>query len=101
MPKESRNPNVKLIKPLVAKMLSGNRTEELSIQANVTIQAPGQNSLKMTLPLSRSPRVAKAILVHKARGEGQGEGTCSILCNVSRVKSSPTRCFGFRGFGLY
>src|SRR5439155_11070638 len=32
-----------------------------------------------------SPRAAKAILVHKARGEGQGEGTCSVLCKV-RVK---------------
>jgi hypothetical protein len=29
-----------------------------------------------------SPRAAKTILVHKARGEGQGEGTCSVLCNV-------------------
>src|SRR5205809_3053509 len=29
-----------------------------------------------------SPRAAEAILVHKARGEGQGEGTCSILCNI-------------------
>src|SRR6266496_4001557 len=29
-----------------------------------------------------SPRAAEAIPVHKARGEGQGEGTCPILCNV-------------------
>src|SRR5438045_6975751 len=35
-----------------------------------------------------SPRAAKAILVQKARGEGQGEGTCSILCNV-RVNAFP------------
>src|SRR2546426_3094188 len=29
-----------------------------------------------------SPRAAEAMPVHKARGEGQGEETCSILCNV-------------------
>src|SRR5207249_139076 len=51
--------------------------------------------LKMALPLSRSPpvpspRAAKAILVHKARGEGQGEGTPSILCNL-RVDSLSSR----------
>src|SRR2546426_7362529 len=49
-------------------------------------------------PLPFPPRAAKAILVHIARGEGQGEGTCSILCNVRvyvagetyYVGSSPT-----------
>src|SRR6266550_3450617 len=35
-------------------MLSGNCTEALSIQANVTISFPAQNSLKRALPLSRS-----------------------------------------------
>src|SRR5437667_12219533 len=44
----------------------------------------------MAFPLSRSlSRAAEAILLHKAWGEGQGEGTCSILCNV-RVYSPHT-----------
>src|SRR2546426_10210955 len=41
-----------------------------------------------------SPRAAEAIPVHKARGEGQGEGTFSILCNV-RVYSASTAEFRF------
>src|SRR6266576_3065579 len=69
-------------------MLSGNCTEALSIQANVTISGASAKLIKNdSAPLPFPPRAAKAILVHKARGEGQGEGTCSILCNV-RVHSS-------------
>src|SRR5947199_9088308 len=61
-------------------MLSGKCTEVLSNQANVTISCSGAKwHCPSPVP---SPRAAKVILVHKARGEGQGEGTCSILCNV-------------------
>src|SRR5213592_2853959 len=64
-------------------MLSGNCTEALSIQANVTISGSSAKLIKNGIaPLPFPPRAAEAILVHKARGEGQGEGTCSILCNV-------------------
>src|SRR5436190_23955873 len=56
------------------------------------LQAPAQNSLTMALPSPvPSPRAAKTILVHKARGEGQGEGTCSILCNVRANSFDDTR----------
>src|SRR6266702_7208900 len=64
-------------------MLSGNCTEALSIQANVTISGSSAKLIKNGIaPLPFPPRAAKAILVHKARGEGQGQGTCSILSNV-------------------
>src|SRR6266700_4246813 len=66
-------------------MLSVNCTEALSIQANVTISCSSAKLIKNGIaPLPFPPRAARAILLHKARGEGQGEGTCSILCNVSR-----------------
>src|SRR6266550_3813982 len=79
-------------------MLSGNCTEALSTQANVTISGSSAKLIKNGIaPLPFPPRAAKTILVHKARGEGHlpaapaaaqagGEGTCSILCNV-RVNS--------------
>src|SRR6266487_6436248 len=79
-------------------MLSGNCTEALSIQANVTISGSSTKLIKNGIaPLPFPPRAATAMLVHKARGEGHlpaataaaqagGEGTCSILCNV-RVNS--------------
>src|SRR5437773_12115072 len=64
-------------------MLNGNCTEALSIKANVTISCsrvkPIENGIA---PLPFPPALLKQILVHEARGEGQGEGTCSILCNV-------------------
>src|SRR6266550_233611 len=64
-------------------MLSGNYTEALSIQANVTISCSSAKLIKNGIaPLPFPPRAATTILVHQARGEGQGEGTCSILCNV-------------------
>ena len=70
-------------------MLSENCTEALSVQANVTISGSSAKRIKNGIaPLPFPPRAAKAILVHKARGEGQGEGTCSILCNV-RVNHWP------------
>src|SRR6266536_2430261 len=72
-------------------MLSGNCTEASSIQANVTISGSSAKLIKNGIaPLPFPPRAAKAILVHQARGEGQGEGTCSILCNV-RVSSQTER----------
>src|SRR6266536_111342 len=64
-------------------MLSEDCTEALSIQANVTISGSSAKLINNDIaPLPFPPRAAKAILVHQARGEGQGEGTCSILCNV-------------------
>src|SRR5437762_7242181 len=76
-------------------MLSRNCTEALSIQATVTISGSSAKLIKNDIaPLPFPPRAAKAILVHQARGEGQGEGTCSILCNV-RVNLPQIRsCFG-------
>src|SRR5438034_11641976 len=75
-------------------MLSGNCTEALSIQANVTISGSSAKLIKNDIaPLPFPPRAAKAILVHQARGEGQGEGTCSILCNV-RVNRDGRRKVG-------
>src|SRR5258705_446162 len=80
-------------------MLSGKCTEALSIQASVTISGSIAKLIKNGIaPLAFPPRAAKAILVHKARGEGHlpvataaaqagGEATCSILSNV-RVKQS-------------
>src|SRR6266516_5880612 len=64
-------------------MLSGNCTEALSIQANVTISGPSTKLIKngiapLPFPL---PALLKQYWYVK-RGEGQGEGTCSILCNV-------------------
>src|SRR6266700_894337 len=77
-------------------MLGGNCTEALSIQANVTISGSSAKLIKKGIaPLPFPPRAATAILVHKARGEGQGEGTCSILCNV-RVHAEPARHKGSR-----
>src|SRR5438046_7299792 len=74
-------------------MLSGNCTKALSIQANVTISGSSAKLIKNDIaPLPFPPRAAKAILVHQARGEGQGEGTCSILCNVMLyLKDDPTK----------
>src|SRR5205814_4787835 len=70
-------------------MLSGNCTEALSIQANVTISGPSTKLIKngiapLPFPL---PALLKQYWYIK-RGEGQGEGTCSILCNV-RVEMRP------------
>src|SRR6266571_7863975 len=70
-------------------MLSGNCTEALSIQASVTLSYCSAKLINNGIaPLPFPPRAAEAILVHKARGEGQGEGTCSILCNVRVYKQS-------------
>src|SRR5438046_1886364 len=64
-------------------MLSGNCTEALSIQANVTLSYCSAKLIKNGIaPLPCSlPALLKQYWYIK-RGEGQGEGTCSILCNV-------------------
>ena len=69
-------------------MLSGNCTEALSIQANVTTSGSSAALIKndiapLPFPL---PALLKQYWYNK-RGEGQGEGTCSILCNI-RVNST-------------
>src|SRR6266516_2970315 len=81
-------------------MLSGNCTEILSIQANVTISGSSAKLIKNGIaphpfPL---PALLKAILVHEARGEGQGEGTCSILCNVRVLRSTGSISFSELAF---
>src|SRR5437016_1718083 len=64
-------------------MLSGHCTEALSTQANVTISGSSAKLIKNDIaPL---PFPLPALLKqywHIKRGEGQGEGTCSMLCNA-------------------
>src|SRR6266699_3363642 len=69
-------------------MLSGDCTEALSIQANVMISGSSAKLIKNGIaPL---PFPLPALLKqygYRKRGEGQGEGTFSILCNVRAYKS--------------
>src|SRR6266566_2622327 len=84
-------------------MLSGNCTEALSIQAIVTLSYCSAKLINNGIsPLPFPPRAAKAILVHKARGEGQGEGTCSALCNVMVYSTTtwPLGRYGLAHHGL-
>src|SRR2546426_12463959 len=64
-------------------MLSGNCTETLSIQVSVTI--PCSRAKLITNGIAPLPFPLPALLKqfrYIKRGEGQGEGTFSILCNV-------------------
>jgi len=74
-------------------MLSGNCTEALLIQANVTIHAPRKNSLKRTLPLSvPSPRLLEQYKVNKARGEGQLRDMLDFMQILGFVRAMPKLC---------
>src|SRR6266513_414115 len=85
-------------------MLSANCTEALSIEANVTISGSSAKLIKNGIaPLPFPPRAAKAILLHQARGEGQGEGTCCILCNGrvnERLQYSSASSIAIGGIGF-
>src|SRR6266699_5139378 len=65
-------------------MLSGNCTEALSIQANVTISGSSTKLIKngiapLPFPL---PALLKQCRYIKRGERVRDEGTCSILCNV-------------------
>src|SRR6266487_4404969 len=80
-------------------MLSGNCTEALSIQANVTISGSSTKLIKNGI--ARLPFPLPALLKqywYIKRGEGQGEGICSILCNV-RVYFGRADLFDFNRRG--
>src|SRR6266550_5437655 len=81
-------------------MLSGNCTEALSIQANVTISAPAQNSLKMALPLSRSlPALLKQYWYIKrgervrVRGHAPFYATLGFTCIASLRSNLGSLCW--------
>src|SRR2546427_2760975 len=74
-------------------MLSGHCTEALSTQANVTISGSSAKLIKngiapLPFPL---PALLKQYWYIK-RGEGHGEGTCSILCNVRVARRRRKGC---------
>src|SRR6266516_6586029 len=77
-------------------MLSGNCTEALSFQANVTISGSSANLIKngiapLPFPL---PALLEQYWYIKRGERVKGEGTCSILCNIRVYGSRLLAYFG-------